>query len=733
MDVIRLDPQERRRRRFAPRGLVAPSPARCLGERYLGHYPGANAPASPGRASALGAQPAWATGFARRRLAARMAGVGYELTSAAERAACQARFFDRGPAGGRLALARLLHALAGEGECRAARLLAAAGIDRASIEGRWPELAASGLPSAPHPQVAHPQVTQPQATQPSAPLSPESLLSVIAPAGTHSPEATPLETELDASALHDPQWLALIDAAMGIFADHPQPLAIGTEHLLVALAALEHDVAEWLAGQGFSRAQAEAAVHHWHGLRPGPLELPAAEAEPSAAPLSSESLTGGRQGSPGATRSSAAERPDTASLDDEPLGEPLECEPAPPPEPPGATGSASAPLACPPLGATGSASAPDAARPRATGSTDALRSAVTTDASSSLTGTWRVIDAEANRAAEALRVVEDYVRFVLDDRQLTAGVKDLRHELGLVLQRLGPSERLAARETLADVGTTLDGADETERAGPAQVAVANWKRAEQALRSLAEFAKVVDPAAAAALEGLRYRAYTWERALQVTESARERLAAASLYVLIDGGASRGEFERLAGALVEAGVDVLQLRDKRLADRELVARARLLRRITAGSDTLLVMNDRPDLAVLAQADGVHVGQDELSVKDCRTIVGPRLLVGVSTHSLAEAQQAVLDGADYLGVGPVFPTPTKEFAAHPGVALLRAVADETRRPAFAIGGITADNLAAVRQAGFSRVAVSHSVLSAPDPAQAVRELRTRLKVATESTRV
>lgn len=128
---------------------------------------------------------------------------------------------------------------------------------------------------------------------------------------------------------------------------------------------------------------------------------------------------------------------------------------------------------------------------------------------------------------------------------------------------------------------------------------------------------------------------------------------ARLYVLVDGRESPDRFAALVQSLVSAGVDVLQLRDKRLSDRELAQRARLIRRLTCDTTTLFIVNDRPDIAVLSDADGVHVGQDELTVADCRTIVGPHRLVGVSTHDLAQARRALTDGADYIGCGPTFP--------------------------------------------------------------------------------
>ena len=342
----------------------------------------------------------------------------------------------------------------------------------------------------------------------------------------------------------------------------------------------------------------------------------------------------------------------------------------------------------------------------------------------------RVIDAAANRAREGLRAVEDYVRFVLDDGHLTGRCKQLRHDLAATLGQVSTEHRLAARETQADVGTTLATPSEGRREGTAGVLTANFTRVQEALRSLEEFGKLLDPdqlweasptaTLAAELKQLRYRAYTLHRAVEITRTSLLRLDQARLCVLIDGRSTAGEFERLAVSLVEAGVQVIQLRDKALDDRPLLKRARLLRGLTSRSNTLFIMNDRPDLAVLSRADGVHLGQEELAVKDARTIVGPDALIGVSTHTIEQARQAVLDGANYLGVGPTFPSGTKRFERFPGLELLRAVAEEIRLPAFAIGGICRANLDEVLAAGFTRIAVSEAVASAEDPAAAVREL-------------
>jgi thiamine-phosphate pyrophosphorylase len=201
---------------------------------------------------------------------------------------------------------------------------------------------------------------------------------------------------------------------------------------------------------------------------------------------------------------------------------------------------------------------------------------------------------------------------------------------------------------------------------------------------------------------------------------RERLRISRLYVLADGRNDAAEFERLLVGLVESRVDIVQLRDKRMPDRQLIARARLLREITRGTDTLFVMNDRPDLALLADADGVHVGQDELSVEDVRRIVGSDRLIGVSTHSIEQARQAVLDGADYLGCGPTFPSSTKDFAQFAGLEFLKQVAAELTAPAFAIGGVCIENLPDVLEAGFRRIAVSAAITQSADSRESAQQL-------------
>jgi thiamine-phosphate pyrophosphorylase len=208
--------------------------------------------------------------------------------------------------------------------------------------------------------------------------------------------------------------------------------------------------------------------------------------------------------------------------------------------------------------------------------------------------------------------------------------------------------------------------------------------------------------------------------VEITRNSIKRLANSRLYVLIDGRSSPDEFRQLAQVLIAAGVHVIQLRDKKLDDRQLLERARVLRELTRGTETLFILNDRPDLAAVCRADGVHLGQEDLSIKDARAIVGVDALIGVSTHTIEQARQAVLDGANYIGVGPTFPSGTKQFDEFPGLNFLKEVSAEIRLPAFAIGGITPGNLPQVLATGITRAAVSGAIVSMPDPAAVVREL-------------
>ena len=335
----------------------------------------------------------------------------------------------------------------------------------------------------------------------------------------------------------------------------------------------------------------------------------------------------------------------------------------------------------------------------------------------------RLFDANANRAREALRVLEDYARFVLDHDGLSADLKGLRHDLATATRPFLPTAILH-RDTPGDVGTAITTAAEQHRTDLADVVTAAGKRLGEAVRSLEEYAKTFVPATAAELESIRYRFYAVEQQLARTLRPAGRFAAVRLYVLITESACRHPWELTAEQAILGGADALQLREKTLDGGDLLARARRFVALCRRHGVLSIINDRPDVALLAGADGVHVGQGDLPAADVRKLLGPDRIVGVSTHEVAHAERAVADGADYVGVGPVFRSATKPRDILPGLPYAAAVTRTMKIPAAAIAGITAANIGQVLATGVKCVAVTAAVTGAEDVRAAAAAMKARL---------
>jgi thiamine-phosphate pyrophosphorylase len=221
------------------------------------------------------------------------------------------------------------------------------------------------------------------------------------------------------------------------------------------------------------------------------------------------------------------------------------------------------------------------------------------------------------------------------------------------------------------------------------------------------------------------------------DQRRARLAAAQLYLVCDSQPGGRGLPDVLRAAIAGGVDIVQLRDKRLSDEELTEVVRTAHTICEQLGSLLIVNDRPTVALEAGADGVHVGQADLPVARVRELVGPDLLIGLSTHAPAEIDAAAamfdaaagggrkgMTGVDYIGVGPVFATPTKPGRPAVGLELVSYAAGHSRLPFFAIGGIDAGNVQAAVEAGARRVAVVRAIADAADPELAAHTLRRAL---------
>jgi thiamine-phosphate pyrophosphorylase len=350
---------------------------------------------------------------------------------------------------------------------------------------------------------------------------------------------------------------------------------------------------------------------------------------------------------------------------------------------------------------------------------------------------WRVLDANLNRAREGLRVLEDFARFLVDNHDVSLKLKSMRHDLVAAEKQLfasagiGMADRLQFRDTEGDVGTSQMTDGEQQRSALADVIIANARRVEESLRSLEEFGKLVSAPFSVAMKSLRYSAYTMEKSLAGIsapgllryDDKASRLQQARVYVLITESMCRLPWQQVVEQSLEAGADVVQLREKSLNDRELLRRAEWIRAASGNSHALFIVNDRPDIAAICEADGVHVGQEEFSVAEARKILKPGQLVGLSTHNPEQAIQATEAGADYLGVGPVFPSQTKSFDDFPGLAFVNSVAKSiaVTKPWFAIGGICLERMPELIAAGAQRVAVTSAVAGAEHPAEVIRAIR------------
>lgn len=333
----------------------------------------------------------------------------------------------------------------------------------------------------------------------------------------------------------------------------------------------------------------------------------------------------------------------------------------------------------------------------------------------------------------------------MDDVALTQQCKSLRHDLAEAMSRFARAELLAARDTDGDVGTDLQTTTEYDRVSLASVVGAAANRVSQSLRVLEEYGKTISTEFAMQIEQIRYQCYTCGSKLeQAARSANEHedgvskqpgrgrsaedrsdlLAKAQLYCLVDATESTETLVAYCRELASAGVDVFQLRDKDADDRTLLERSKALAAMACETGTLMIVNDRVDIAKAANADGVHVGQSELPVQDARAVLGDNFLIGVSTHDVAQVHEAIAGGADYIGCGPVFSGNTKTFDDYPGPEFLLQVHEataETPRPSFAIGGIGLGNVDQVIATGFHRVAVTGAIRDAVSPAAAARQLK------------
>ena len=333
----------------------------------------------------------------------------------------------------------------------------------------------------------------------------------------------------------------------------------------------------------------------------------------------------------------------------------------------------------------------------------------------------RLIDANLDRAREGLRVIEDWCRFGLDRDDLVVPLKDWRQRLG---QQHHDRYR-RARSTGTDVAAGLGHPAQASRGTAQAIVKANASRVQEALRVLEEFGRNLDPALASTSAEIRYGLYDLEvRILEACghQHRQERLEAAKLCLITDPDRDNNLERLLQGveAALVAGVSLVQYRRKQGNDQQRLLEAQALKTLCSRFEALFIINDRIDLALLVDADGVHLGQDDLPLSEARQLLGPERLLGRSTHCLEHLLAAQKEGADYLGVGPVFATSTKRDRRPAGLSWVTEASLHAAVPWFAIGGIDVETIPSVRAAGAQRVAVVSAIMGSNHPEEASRTL-------------
>jgi len=339
---------------------------------------------------------------------------------------------------------------------------------------------------------------------------------------------------------------------------------------------------------------------------------------------------------------------------------------------------------------------------------------------------YRIIDANFNRAREALRVMEEYCRFGLNSATLSERAKKLRHELCAAVGRLDWGKLIAGRDTVGDVGVGQKVEGQHQRKTLKDCFTAAAKRLTEALRAMAEVIATEDRTVAEAVERLRYDSYTLEKDIVLFSEPVEKFNRVRLYVIITSNLP-AEVLALASKCATGGADCIQLRAKDVPDDRLFAMAVEFVEICREMGTLSIINDRADIAAAAGADGVHLGQNDLPIEQVRRIQLSPLVVGKSTHSSKELEGALPGRPSYVSLGPAFPTPTKPDIEIAGSDYIRqglARLEATGISHVAIGGITSDNVEQVIRAGAQRVAVCATVTKAADPTEACQRLKDKL---------
>lgn len=343
----------------------------------------------------------------------------------------------------------------------------------------------------------------------------------------------------------------------------------------------------------------------------------------------------------------------------------------------------------------------------------------------------RVIDCNINRISEGYRVLEDISRFYLESSYLSERLKEGRQ----IIRTLGEDldlNLLENRDSLTDIGPSVTNKIKDRRKkSKMSLVLGNFKRVQEGLRSLEEQFKtrgIIE--FSTKIESLRYENYHIEKEF-VGLLNRKEFTLPSLYGITHSPDSRGRSNvEIVQEMINAGIELIQYREKSLSLKEMLEECRVIRKLTREAGVTFIVNDYIDIALLVDADGVHIGQDDLPIKEVRSLIGPNRIIGLSTHSPGQGKEAVENGADYIGVGPIFSTKTKVNVCDPvGFKYLEWVVDNIDIPFVAIGGIKEHNLRDITSRGAKCVCLVTEITGSENIDNKVNSLMNIIKEKTD----
>ena len=330
----------------------------------------------------------------------------------------------------------------------------------------------------------------------------------------------------------------------------------------------------------------------------------------------------------------------------------------------------------------------------------------------------RLLDANINRVSEGIRVVEDVARFMYNQKEFSKELREKRHYLRkLFIEK--DRDFFNSRDTKRDVGIEITKESQLDKKSNIKnIVVGNFKRIQEGLRSIEEISKIsCDYSISKEVEALRYSFYNLEKEFMGSLKPEIPLG---LYGITAENFSKGRSNyEVVTEMIKSGIKIIQYREKYKSLREKLEEAKILCELCKKNNVLFIVNDHVDIALMVDADGIHVGQEDMPVSEIRKILGVNKIIGLSTHSVEDADKAVLQDVDYIGVGPIFPTTTKDRTAV-GIEYMEYVEKNINLPYIAIGGIKESNLLEVIEKGARRVALVSEILGADDIIEKVDNL-------------